>query len=482
VSLTVIVVDDNVEFAGLVGTLIAEQGMRPVLAQTAGDGADMLEKYPDSVALVLDLLLPDLTGQKLLQRLVKKKAPLPPVFVMTGVFKGAAQQEKVRAICPLAGWFEKPFDTRLLVDPIAKLAGKEPIARKEHERVGQVTGSFDIKILEPQELDALVVKRPQSVAPTADLQRTPDLTAEDIDVDIDIEVAEEDEAPPAGPASEDGFVASENPTQVDVAPASSWGFDSTPTPQQIAEGLRTNLRAGDLASTTVPALLYAFYVAQETGEIAFERGDHRKIVYLVDGCPVYAISNQDADRFGALAKRLAGLPERDLARAIDDAKRSDRMLGDVLVSRGMIDRAKRDQLLEEQTRVIIRSLFAWTTGRYVVGFRPQTEFEMDAPPGEHPARLIINGVRDMFEIERLRALVPKDLRPMPSPSPAFELFELPLRDPEALILLRTTGARSISAIIADLRDQIGEREVLATMFSLFTLGVLVSQRASREVG
>jgi hypothetical protein len=94
-----------------------------------------------------------------------------------------------------------------------------------------------------------------------------------------------------------------------------------------------------------------------------------------------------------------------------------------------------------------------------------------------PAALILEGVRDLFELERLRALVPSTLRPTPSPSSPFPLHALPLTDQEAPVLLRATGARSVEAIVREMSSRAGERETLAVIYSLLTLGVLVDVRA-----
>src|SRR5687768_2928607 len=131
----VILIDDNVEFASLLGTLIAEQGLLPIVAHSAQDGAILLTAYPHAIAIVLDLLLPDMTGQRLLARFVQEQRKLPPVLIMTGVFSGAAHHEKVRSVCDIAGWYEKPFDTRLLVEQLVEIAGVDLKSRKEHFRL-----------------------------------------------------------------------------------------------------------------------------------------------------------------------------------------------------------------------------------------------------------------------------------------------------------------------------------------------------------
>ena len=73
----ILVVDDNVEFATLLGTLVAEQGLVPVLAHTAREGLAHLDAAPVA-AVVLDLLLPDMTGHRMLERLATRRFAPPP--------------------------------------------------------------------------------------------------------------------------------------------------------------------------------------------------------------------------------------------------------------------------------------------------------------------------------------------------------------------------------------------------------------------
>lgn len=452
----VLIVDDNVEFAGLIGTLIGEQGLVPVVVHTARDGIAQLEAVAPAV-MIVDLLLPDMTGHRLLEAVVRRGSP-PALYVMSGVFRGPAQQERVEAIAPLAGWFEKPFETRHLVEAVVTRVGQQVVDRKEHKKVGEITGAFDINILDPVDL------APQPVSDDLDIS---------IDVDMDEEWNEDTEAAQIAPRRRAPRALSRpQPAPFDGV-TTGFGRVHTQSPAEVAAGLRTSLRTGTLAQTTMPRLLNAFYVAQETGEIVFEREDARKIVYFDAGVPTYALSNLDVDRLGAFVRRHLGLSEAQISHAVRLAQESEKMTGDVLVELGYVDADLRTDLLAQQTWTIIRSLFTWTTGRYVVGFKVRSH----VPPvalKEDTTALVINGVRDLFELDRLQRLVRPELRPHPSPNSPFPLYQLPLTDPEALLLLKTTGDLTVAGLCEVIRGQLDERHVLATLYSLLTLGVLVA--------
>ncbi len=439
----ILVVDDNVEFAMLLGTLLAEQGFAPVLVHDAAEALDSLRREKP-MAVALDMLLPDLAGHKLLERISPKLQDVP-VFIMSGVFKGAAQRDKLACVHPVSGWFDKPFDTRVLVQAIAGAVGWSgpPKGRDAHQAVKRLTSRFDIQIL---------------VAVESGVANPPAPAQPHLHIDIDVDL------------SEDVFAAEEK-TEFDVEASGGFSHDHTASAAEVAAGLRTNLRRGSLSDTTVPRLIYAFYVAQETGEVVFEQGDIRKVVYFDRGAPVYALSNQLEERLGEIAKRQLGLTQEQIDNALVEAKKGRQMIGDVLVDQGLVPEARRDRLLAAQTRSIILSLFSWTHGSYVVGFKLRTEFKV-VNMDEHPGALVLNGVREQLDDARLQAILPDRIRATPSANPSFAFHELPLTDPEARVLLRVTGRQSVGELAA--AGWADSKTTRGLLYALLTVGVLVT--------
>ena len=62
------------------------------------------------------------------------------------------------------------------------------------------------------------------------------------------------------------------------------------------------MRRGELKDN-LPALITAFYLSRETGELGIQRGKVKKVVYFENGTPVFALSNLLADRFGQFLVR-----------------------------------------------------------------------------------------------------------------------------------------------------------------------------------
>jgi len=108
----VLVVDDDKAMRGLFSTLLTRKGFD---VDTAADGRvafDQLRRNTYSVIL-LDLMMPEVNGFELLERLERDSPTLlPRVIVMTGASARVVETLKTRRIW---GLIRKPFDIDNLV-------------------------------------------------------------------------------------------------------------------------------------------------------------------------------------------------------------------------------------------------------------------------------------------------------------------------------------------------------------------------------
>src|SRR5512138_3286459 len=121
----ILLVDDNQELLVLLSRLVEQQGWTPV---PVGRGKAAIDAIPVEVpsAAVVDVLLPDMMGYDVGAAL--RKANVPFIF-MTGVFKGGRAASDARSQHGAAGYFEKPFDSKKLVDALRALVpAGSPIA------------------------------------------------------------------------------------------------------------------------------------------------------------------------------------------------------------------------------------------------------------------------------------------------------------------------------------------------------------------
>ncbi len=450
----VLVIEDNRELAEVIRSQFEEQSLETRVTHTAAEAESAYGDGPWA-ALITDLLLPDLTGHRLVRRLAAA-APLPPVFVITGVFKGAKKKAELSAVAPIGGWFEKPFDVRVLVGTICRALGHPYRARSER------TAAED---------EALrTYEAVQLVAGYAVGQASDDTSVELVG----------DRNPQAAPRSgvSAGVPRRLGSRRSDPFNDAQTGFfrSTTPSAHDMSTGLRNQLKSGDLGTVPAARLIGAFHVARETGEVAFEEGGRRQIVYFDSGRPVYSASNRSEDRLGNFIADQLRLDQTAVSSAREEARTHGRALTSVLIQRGWVDRPQLDRVVHRHTRQMLLNLFSWADGAYRIRFQrredlPTPEASIDT------GRLVLEGVRDRFTLARLSELLPDFVRPMPSPNSPFHWYALPIDDHEARALLLVTGSRTVRELADKAPPELDERRVRALVYGLLVLGVLVAGRS-----
>jgi hypothetical protein len=216
----------------------------------------------------------------------------------------------------------------------------------------------------------------------------------------------------------------------------------------------------------VPRLLVALHVGQATGALTLTRGPIKKIVAVERGAPVYAASNVAAERFGALCVRrgLVSADRLEELRRASPERRSWEILGEA----GLLIPEQRLELVTAQVRAIAWSTFEWRDGSY--------RFQAGRPPaGRLPLRidagdLILDGMRRVSTLERLRADLPEAAHLAPRPDPAFELYALRIRSAEARLLTLADGTKSVADLVR-LSDR-PERDTLAFLQACRNMRIL----------
>lgn len=116
---TILVVDDEFGIVDALKDLLAYEGYRVVTAANGRDGLAQLEaEHPDLV--MLDLMMPIMSGQEMLRAMPSKSAVLPPVILMS-----AATEPRALASSQgqYAAFLRKPFELQVLLDLIESLIG-----------------------------------------------------------------------------------------------------------------------------------------------------------------------------------------------------------------------------------------------------------------------------------------------------------------------------------------------------------------------
>jgi CheY-like chemotaxis protein len=441
----ILLVDDNQELLTLLARLVETEGWTPV---TTGKGRTAIDKIASEQpsAAVVDVLLPDMMGYDVGAAL--RKANVPYVF-MTGVFKGGRAASDARTQHGASGYFEKPFEARKLVEALRALVPREPPSRAAPPPPASLTevSDFDVEVAVEADEPVEAIELTGRVVVTEDGKVSAVLKGEDL------------AAAPVGTPARPPPVPGAAPPPI-RRPAARPAEARVPVDLSRTEGtLAENL----------PALITAFHLAQQTGELTLQKGKVKKTLYFEKGRPCFAISNLVNDRFGPFLVRVGKvtLPQLELVQAA--VEKTGRRTGDVLVEMGLLKDAEKLYYVAQQVKAIVYSVFGWEEGQYRLHFADRAAKEaikLDL----HPANLIVRGVKKLYKPERLYRLLSPEDRLVPMPEPAYALSDVELERWEAELLPHVDGTRTLAELVH--LSKRPEHVVYAWLYAMHVLDLL----------
>jgi DNA-binding response OmpR family regulator len=119
-SADVLVVEDDPDLNQLVGAYIELAGLGYRPAHTGGDGLAEARRQPPA-AIILDLMLPDMSGFDVCQE-VKHEEPDIPVIMLTALADEASRRRG--ADCGADEYLTKPFDPDDLIRVVTHHTGR----------------------------------------------------------------------------------------------------------------------------------------------------------------------------------------------------------------------------------------------------------------------------------------------------------------------------------------------------------------------
>jgi CheY-like chemotaxis protein len=440
----ILLVDDNQELLTLLSRLVEAEGWIAV-AENRGKGAiQRIAERP--AAAVVDVLLPDMMGYDVGQAL--RNAKIPFVF-MTGVFKGGRAASEARTQHGAAGYFEKPFEAKKLVEALRVLL---PAASPPPVPARGASGSAP-----PPEPEGEI------------------LELSDFDVEVAVETDEPVEAMDLTgrvALTEDGKVSA----VLKGAPVRAGAIGAPARPPPAAAPPRPAPPRGPPVSRTegkleenLPELITAFYLAQQTGELTLQKGKVKKTLFFEKGRPCFAISNLVSDRFGPFLVRVGKLTPSQLELCEAAAEKTGRRTGDVLAEMGLLKETEKLYYVAQQVKAIVYSVFGWEEGEYRMHFTDRAAAEA-IKIDLHPAHLITRGVKKLYKPERLYRLLSAEERLVPSPQPAYGLHEVELERWEAELMPKVDGTRTIAELIQIARRP--DHAVYGFLFGMVALKIL----------
>ena len=456
----ILIVDDNQELLTLLARLVEAEGWTAVQAAKGKSGIDAIAAEKPSAAVV-DVLLPDMMGYDVAHAL--KNAQIPFVF-MTGVFKGGRAASDARAQHGAAGYFEKPFDAKRLIDAIRGLlpdltpvpsplpssaapSGDEPIELSD----------FDVQVAVESDEPEAAIDLTGRVTLTEDGKVSAVLKGDTVHA--------ASVAAPARPAPAPAIPAPRSPPPPLPPPPRAAG-PAAPPPARAAP--RVASTEGKLEDN-LPELITAFWLTQQTGELTLQKGKVKKTIYFEKGRPCFAISNLVTDRFGPFLVRVGKITQQQLELCQAAADKTGRRTGDVLGEMKLLKETEKLYYVAQQVKAIVYSIFAWEEGDYRLHFADRAAKEA-IKIDLHPANLITRGVKKLYKPERLFRLLSPEDRLLPSQEPAYGLHEVELERWEAELLPKVDGTRTLAELIHV--AQRPEHVVYGALYGLLALRIL----------
>jgi len=425
----ILLVDDNTELVNLLARYLESEGWAPVTAGRGKQALDILAVERPAAAVV-DILLPDMMGYDVAQAL--RRADVPFVF-MTGVFKGARAAAEARAKHGALGYFEKPFEAKRLAEALASIKAADAVA--------------------------------------APLEAPPPSPTDDADFDVEVAVETEETLPGMELTGKVAF------TEGGVVQGVLHGKPVAAAPVKPGSPRVAMPASQGRLGEQLPDLITAFYQAQQTGELTVQKGKVKKTIFFEGGRPCFAISNLLNDRFGHFLVRVGKITPPQFEALGTEAKNTKRRLGDLLVERGLLKDAERLYYLAQQLKAIIYSVFAWEEGDYRLHFTDKAALEL-VKIDLHPANLIVRGVKKLYKPERLRRLIAPEDYLVPSPQPAYDLYDVEVEKWEAELLPLVDGNRPAAELVA--RSGRPAHVVGGFLYSMMALHILERRGGRRD--
>ena len=180
---------------------------------------------------------------------------------------------------------------------------------------------------------------------------------------------------------------------------------------------------GDINSVPLLGLMNQFGQNRETGRLVVKRGPAERVVLLHHGDVASIGSNLTSDRLGTFLVRLGRLSATSLEDAQREAERSGKRIGQMLLSKGLIDSHQLWRAIQEQITELFADVMQWSEGSFTLYRVPET-FTFPSTPPLHMQGLLLEAVRRADEMSVYRERIPSTAallrRTEKAPSPSFE--------------------------------------------------------------
>ena len=212
--------------------------------------------------------------------------------------------------------------------------------------------------------------------------------------------------------------------------------------------------SGDLLQVSMPKLMYHFTAAKANGKLLLTNRTIRKEVFLLNGKPVAANSNQDKDRLSVHLVKNKVVDSATMKKLLGLLHGKEDRLSDLLVQRRIIEPHKLFEHLKNQLLEKIHEVFSWRVGQYAF-YDGQEHKGSLLPLNANPWEIIANGVRTGYKLAELRVLLEplKNRLLLQRDNPHVHVSKLLLHPKELKVFKSVAQGQTLGSIL----NQLGGR-------------------------
>lgn len=164
---------------------------------------------------------------------------------------------------------------------------------------------------------------------------------------------------------------------------------------------------GSLKRFALPEILQLIASGSRTGTLGIQKDDNMVMVYFEDGSITYGYGPRQTYHIGQLLKERGVLSAEALEEAvrIQADEENSKRLGEILVARGMIDRADLKAAVKDQIEQLLYSLLSWDSGTFKF-YEGQLPTEEEIKVEISVENVILEGLRRHDEMNLVRDTLP----------------------------------------------------------------------------
>ncbi|MFQ6008461.1 MAG: DUF4388 domain-containing protein [Candidatus Zixiibacteriota bacterium] len=229
---------------------------------------------------------------------------------------------------------------------------------------------------------------------------------------------------------------------------------------------------GNIERFTLPEVFQLIASGRKSGTLGIQKDDSIVMVYFKEGNITYGYGPRETFHLGQLLKERGVLTAQQLQEAVNiqATTENSKRLGEILISRGFIDRADLERVVKEQVEHLLYSLLSWQSGSFKF-YENQFPTDEEITVNLSVENVILEGLRRVDEMNMIRETLPDlDAVYTISASQGGRTRAVTLQAEEWNIMALVDGRRTINEICK--ASPLGREETLKKLAQLKLAGLI----------